>query len=80
MCQNDLRKKNFQEIVSDSTRVLTFMLLDPHSLVDGVGSPTIPLTTFSIDSPAVGELISIDDLQKSTIVMKLHSYLKNKNV
>lgn len=35
---------------------------DPYSLVDGVGSPIIPLT-FSIDNPAIGELVSNDDLQ-----------------
>lgn len=35
---------------------------DPYSLVDGVASPIIPLT-FSIDNPAIGELVSNDDLQ-----------------
>lgn len=38
-------------------------MLDPHSLVEGVESPITPLTTFSNDSPAIGELVSIDDLQ-----------------
>lgn len=35
---------------------------DPYSLVDGVPSPISPLTTFSIDKPARGEIVSRDDL------------------
>lgn len=41
---------------------LTFNM-DPYSLVEGVDSPIIPLTTFSDDSPSRGELVSNDDLQ-----------------
>lgn len=42
--------------------LLTFNM-DPYSLVEGVESPVIPLTTFSDESPSSGELVSIDDLQ-----------------
>lgn len=38
-------------------------MLDTYSLVEGVVSPIIPLTTFSDDSPAMEEFVSIDDLQ-----------------
>lgn len=36
------------------------LLLDPHSLVDGVVSPTDSLTTLSDDSTALGDAINID--------------------
>lgn len=36
------------------------LLLDPHSLVDGVASLAVSLTTFSDDSITVGDTISID--------------------
>jgi len=40
----------------------TFRLEAPQSLVEAVASPTIiPLTTFSEETPAIGELV-IDDL------------------
>jgi hypothetical protein len=38
-------------------------MLDAYSLVEGVVSPITPLTTFSDDSPATGEFVSIDDLR-----------------
>jgi len=43
-------------------RGVTFRLEAPQSLVEVVASPTIiPLTTFSEETPAIGELV-IDDL------------------
>jgi hypothetical protein len=45
----------------------TFTLVLPQSLADAVVSPTItPLTTFSEESPAVGELV-IDNLHRVQI-------------
>lgn len=35
------------------------LVLDPHSLVDGVVSPTISLAIFSDESIAIGEAVSI---------------------
>lgn len=46
-------------------------MLDPYSLVEGVASPITPSTTFSADSPATGEFVSIDDLW--TLMMKVTS-------
>lgn len=42
-------------------------MLDPYSLVHGVVSLIIPLTKFSADVPAIGELVSIDDLQSMKV-------------
>jgi hypothetical protein len=45
----------------------TFTLVLPQSLADAVVSPTItPLTIFSEESPAVGELV-IDNLHRVQI-------------
>lgn len=54
-------------------------MLDPYSLVEGVVSSITPLTTFSKDSPATGEFMSIDDLQTHLIwgrrLLQLCKYL-----
>jgi hypothetical protein len=38
-------------------------MLDAYSLEEGVVSPITPLTTFSDDSQATEEFVSIDDLR-----------------
>jgi len=55
---------------------VTFRLEAPQSLVEAVASPTIiPLTTFSEETPAIGELM-IDDLRSILIFLNIFGYNK----
>ena len=58
-----------QDAQTEWRKGLTFVL-EPYSLVDGVVSPIIPLTTFSDDRLSIGEFVSNDDLHKHQNMMK----------